>query len=123
MKKGRKKKIGGEDGLCPSQWFYSSVWFFLFQGKKKRFKKIRYITGYGYYFRFIFLQRPRDGAMNTSVSNSSFFPPQIPSLPLCFSILQPGIGKTEMNPFPFFFFFVFSYFSCFNRECSWAVER
>lgn len=78
-----------EDGLCPSQSFYSSVWFFLFQGKKKDLKKSD--TGYDYYFRFIFLQRPGDGAINTSVSNSSsFFPPQIPSLPLCFSILQPG---------------------------------
>ena len=104
MKKGRKKKIGGgEDGLCPSQSFYSSVWFFLFQNKKKDLKKSDTLLGMAIISGSFFCKGLGTGQLILPFQILLSFPPPNPLF--VFPSYSRGIENTEMNPFPLFFFF------------------
>ncbi len=97
--------------------------FSSFKAKKKDLKKSDTLLGMAIIPGSFFCKGLGTGQLILPFQILLSFPPKSPRSLFVFLSYSRALEKTEMNPFPFFFFFVFSYFSCFNRECSWAVER
>lgn len=92
MKKGRKKKMGGGGRMVFAlrSRFIRPFGFSSFKAKKKDLKKSDTLLGMAIISGSFFGKGLGTGQLILPFQILLSFPPQIPSLPLCFFILQPG---------------------------------